>query len=70
MCWKETLSLTPSDTVGGTSFANSVLSRLGTRRTVYLTLEGSGNTVRVLPALLRQLSGSHYTVAVPIETKL
>ena len=70
VCWKETLSLTPSDTVGGPSFANSVLSRLGTRRTVYLTLEGSGNTVRVLPALLRQLSGSHYTVAVPIETKL
>lgn len=70
VCWKETLSLTPSDTVGGTSFANSVLSRLGARRTVYLTLEGSGNTVRVLPALLRQLSGSHYTVAVPIETKL
>ena len=57
--------------MGGTAFANTVLNRLGTRRrTVYLTLEGNSNTARVLPALLRQLSSNHYTVAVPMETKL
>ena len=71
VCWKETLSLEPNSTVGGTAFANTVLNQLGTRRrTVYLTLEGSGNTARVLSALLRQLSSNQYTVAVPMETKL
>lgn len=71
VCWKETLYLEPGDSVGGTAFAGTVLNRLGTRRrTVYLTLEGSGNTARVLSALLRQLSGNHYTVAVPVETRL
>ena len=71
VCWKETLYLEPGDSVGGTAFAGTVLKRLGTRRrTVYLTLEGSGNTARVLSALLRQLSSNHYTVAVPMETRL
>ena len=71
MCWEETLFLEPGGTVGGTAFANTVLNRLGTRRrTVYLTLEGGSSTARVLSALLRQLDGSHYTVAVPMETKL
>lgn len=71
VCWKETLYLEPGDSVGGTAFAGTVLKRLGTRRrTVYLTLEGSGNTARVLSALLRQLSSNHYTVAVPVETRL
>lgn len=71
VCWKETLFLEPSGTVGGTAFANTVLNRLGARRrTVYLTLEGGSDTARVLSTLLRQLSSSHYTVAVPIETRL
>lgn len=71
VCWKEILYLEPGDSVGGTAFAGTVLNRLGTRRrTVYLTLEGSGNTARVLSALLRQLSSNHYTVAVPVETRL
>ena len=71
VCWEETLFLEPGGTVGGTAFANTVLNRLGTRRrTVYLTLEGGSSTARVLSALLRQLDGSHYTVAVPMETKL
>lgn len=73
VCWEETLLLEPNDTVRGTAFANTALNRLGTRRsTVYLTLEGSGNTARVLSSLLWQLkqSGSHYTVAIPLETKL
>ena len=71
VCWKETLYLEPGDSVGGTAFAGTVLNRLGTRRrTVYLTLEGSGNTARVLSALLRQLSSNHCTVAVPVETRL
>lgn len=71
VCWEETLLLEPSGTVGGTAFANAVLNRLGARRrTVYLTLEGGNDTARVLSTLLRQLNSSHYTVAVPIETRL
>lgn len=63
VCWKETLLLKEGDT--------AVLSRLGSRRsTVYLTLEGGSETARTLSALLRQLNGSHYTVSVPMETKL
>lgn len=71
VCWSETLYLEPSDTVGGSAFAGTVLNRLSTRRrTVCLTLEGGGNTARILSALLRQLSGSNYIVAIPMETKL
>lgn len=68
ICWRENVLLEPSDTVSGTAFASSAVSRLGTRRTVYLTLAGSENTARVLPAFLRQLNASHYTVAIPMET--
>lgn len=71
VCWKETLYLEPTNTVGTAAFANTVLTRLGSRRrTVYLTLEGGSNTARVLSALLRQLDSSHYTVAIPMETRL
>lgn len=71
VCWEETMFLEPSETVGGTAFASQVLNRLGTRRrAVCLTLEGGSNAARVLPALLRQLSSNHYTIAVPMETKL
>lgn len=71
ICWDETLFLEPGEAVGGTAFANTVLNRLGTRRrAVYLTLEGGSAAARVLSTLLRQLDSNHYTVAVPIETKL
>lgn len=71
VCWEETLFLEPGGAVGGTAFANTVLNRLGTRRrTVYLTLEGGEDTARVLSTLLRQLDSNHYSVAVPIETRL
>lgn len=71
VCWKETLLLSPNSTVSSTAFANSVLSRLGQRRsTVYLTLEGDANTARVLSTFLRQLNNNHYNVAIPMETKL
>lgn len=71
VCWKETMLLEVTDTVSAAGFANAVLNRLGTRRrVVYLSMEGGDNTARVLPALLRQLSSGHYSVAVPMETKL
>lgn len=63
VCWKETLLLGSGDA--------AALNRLGARRdTVYLTLEGGGDTALALPALLRRLNNSRYTVTVPLETKL
>lgn len=71
VCWQETMLLSVNDTVSSTTFANSVLNRLGQRRsTVYLTLEADSNTAQVLSALVRQLSNNHYNLAVPIETRL
>lgn len=63
VCWKETLLLESGDAAG--------LNRLGARQNaVYLTLEGGGDTALALSNLLRQLDSSHYTVAVPTETRL
>lgn len=63
VCWKETLLLKSGDVAG--------LNRLGARRnTVYLTLESGGDTALTLPTLLRRLDNNHYTVSVPMETKL
>lgn len=71
VCWEETLSMEPSPTVGAGTFANTVLNRLGGRyRSVCLTLSGGEASARVLPTLLRQLAGSHYTLSVPLETRL
>lgn len=71
VCWKETQRFAPAAGVTPGTFAANVMGRLeARRRTVYLTLEGGEDTARVLPALLRQLDSSHYSVAVPVETRL
>ena len=71
VCWRETLLLSPGGSVGATAFAGSVFNQLGKRRgAVYLTLEGDANTARVLSVLLRQLNSSHFSVSIPIETRL
>lgn len=71
VCWNETLLLSPSDTVGAVSFANSTINRLnGRMRATYLTLEGGANGGRVLSRLLRQLNEQHFILQVPIETML
>lgn len=71
VCWEETLFLEPGSTTGTGAFANTVLNRLGGRyRTVYLTLAGGEDSARVLSVLLRQLAGAHYTLSVPLETRL
>lgn len=71
VCWQESLSMTPSDTVGASSFASSVLRRLeGRSYRTYLTLPGDANTARVFPTLLRQLEDSDFILSVPMETRL
>lgn len=71
VCWEESLAMEPGPTVGAGTFANTVLSRLGGRhRAAYLTLSGGEAAARVLPTLLRQLASNHYTLSVPLETRL
>ena len=71
VCWNETLSLSPTDTVGAGTFASNTMRRLeGRTRTTYLTLPGTANTGRVLTSLLRQLENNHFVVSTPLETRL
>lgn len=69
--WTETLMLSPSQTVGANAFAADALRRLsGRTRSTFLTLEGSGSTGRILPALLQQLANNHFVINIPMETRL
>ncbi|MEA4933397.1 MAG: hypothetical protein VB071_07450 [Lawsonibacter sp.] len=69
--WRETMSLSPSATVGPNTFAYNTVRQLeGRTRSTYLTLDGDANTARILPSLLRQLDSKHFVVSIPMETKL
>ncbi len=69
VCWEETLSLSPEPGVGPAAFAAGVLRRLSGRpERVCLTLEADEEAVRVLPALLRRLTGEDFVAGVPLET--
>lgn len=71
ICWNETASAVPTQGVGSNTHANQVLSRIsGNYARVYLTLDASSETARVLPTLLRRLSEEGYGVSVPLETRL
>lgn len=69
--WKQTHTLSPTDTVGPNTFAYNTMRRLeGRTRTTYLMMEGNGNADRVLSSLLRQLKSSRFVVSIPMETRL
>ena len=71
ICWNETASAVPNQGVGTNTYANQVLKRIsGNYARVYLTLDASSETARVLPTLLRRLSEEGYGVSVPLETRL
>ena len=71
ICWNETASAVPTQGVGTNTYANQVLKRIsGNYSRVYLTLDASSETARVLPTLLRRLSEEGYGVSVPLETRL
>lgn len=71
ICWNETASAVPTQGVGVNTYANQVLKRIsGNHTRVYLTLDASSETARVLPTLLRRLSEEGYGVSVPLETRL
>ncbi|MEM5780529.1 MAG: hypothetical protein AAGU02_05225 [Lawsonibacter sp.] len=69
--WRETMSLSPSVTVGPNTFAyNTVRQLTGRTKNTYLTLDGNANAARILPSLLRQLGSKHFVVNIPMETRL
>jgi len=71
VCWNSTLDLSPSSSVGSNYFSNRVLNQLGNRtRDTYLTMDVSGDTVRVLLVLLRRLEDEGFELELPLETKL
>lgn len=71
ICWNETASAVPTQGVGTNTYANQVLKRIsGNYARVYLTLDASSETARVLPTLLRRLAEEGYGVSVPLETRL
>lgn len=71
ICWNETASAVPTQGVGTNTYANQVLKRIsGNHARVYLTLDASSETARVLPTLLRRLFEEGYGVSVPLETRL
>lgn len=71
ICWNETASAVPTQGVGTNTYANQVIKRIsGNHARVYLTLDASSETARVLSTLLRRLSEEGYGVSVPLETRL
>ena len=71
ICWDETASAVPTQGVGTNTYANQVIKRIsGNHTRVYLTLDASSETARVLPTLLRRLAEEGYGVSVPLETRL
>lgn len=71
VCWDETVSAVPTQGVGASTYANRIISRIGTSHArVYLTLDASSQTAQVLPTLLNKLSTEGYGVSVPLETRL
>ncbi len=71
VCWNSTLELSPTDRDNSTYFTNRVLTRLdGRTRATYLLLENSGNTLRVLPTLLKELEEAGFVPDLPLEIRL
>lgn len=75
VCWRETMDARPRENERASTYAQRILRSIGTRsRTVYLTLDDSRDTARVLPGLLSGLldaSGQkEFHILPPVETKL
>jgi len=75
VCWKETADARPRENERTSVYAQRILRSIGSRsRTVFLTLDDSRNTARVLPSLLSGLhnpSGQEdFRILPPAETKL
>ena len=75
VCWRETVDARPRENERSAAYTQRVLRAIGTRsRTVYVTLDDSERTARLLPGLLSGLlepSGQEaYRLLAPVETRL
>lgn len=71
VCWRETADARPRKNERTSTYAQRILSAAGTRsRTVYLTLDDSSDTARVLPGLLDALGQEEFRLLPPVETRL
>lgn len=75
VCWREMVDARPRENERASVYAQRILHATGTRSsTVYVTLDDSGDTARVLPGLLTALldTAGQETVRVllPAETRL
>ena len=68
-CWRETINAQPREAERAASYAQRILTAMGTRRTVRLTLDDSVQTARILPSLLQQLESNEHRVLLPLETR-
>lgn len=75
VCWQETVDARPRENERSSTYTQRILRDIGTRsRTVYITLDDSSDTARVLPGLMTALLDTSaqeaFSVLRPAETRL
>ena len=69
--WNETMLVTPGPSEGPKRFSANVIRKLsGRTRPAYLTLSDSAAMGRVLGTFLDSLEEQHFTVQLPLETRI
>lgn len=71
VCWRDTQNGAVRTSERANIYVQRMVNGLGTgRRTVYLTLDDSAATARVIGTLLTQLKEEGYAMLAPIETRM
>lgn len=71
VCWRDTQNGSVRTSERAASYVQRMVNALGDgRRTVYLTLDDSAATARVITALLERLEEDGYTILAPLETRM
>lgn len=71
VCWRDTQNGSVRTSERASVYAQRMVNGLGVRRrTVYLTLDDSAATARVIPSLLDRLEEEGYTMLAPLETRM
>ena len=71
VCWRDTLNGSARTSERAVSYAQRMVNALGTgRRAVYLTLDDSTATARVIGTLLNRIEETGYTMLAPLETRM
>ncbi len=71
VCWRDTQNGSVRTAERAAAYAQRMVNALGTgRRTVYLTMDDSAATARVIGTLLERLEEDGYTMLAPLETRM